>query len=29
LKDLWDQALSGQNFSDSLDNSSPSLMHQT
>jgi hypothetical protein len=28
LKDLWDQALSGQSFSDSLDTSPPALMHQ-
>ena len=28
LKNLWDQALSGQSFSDSLDTSPPPLMHQ-
>ena len=28
LKDLWDQALSGESFSDSLDTSPPPLMHQ-
>jgi transposase-like protein len=28
LKDLWDQALSGQSFSDSLEDSPPPLMHQ-
>jgi transposase-like protein len=28
LKDLWDQALSGRSFSDSLDISPPPLMHQ-
>jgi transposase-like protein len=28
LKDLWDQALSGQSFPDSLDNSPAPLMHQ-
>jgi hypothetical protein len=28
LKDLWDQALSGRSFSDSLENSPRPLMHQ-
>src|SRR5262249_25624644 len=28
LKDLWDKALSGKGFSDSLDNPPPPLMHQ-
>jgi hypothetical protein len=28
LKDLWDQALSGKSFSDTLDKSPPPLMHQ-
>jgi hypothetical protein len=28
LKDLWDQALSGKSFSDSLEHSPPPLMHQ-
>jgi len=28
LKDLWDQALSGKSFSDSLEDSPPPLMHE-